>query len=116
MSKADIIQAIQDAADVYYANPAIDSDARNAIKLAVGSPGEVLYIENQRLDSGSAWIDEPKVFPTFVEGIADWLGSQGDVSTIKSKLNELIGEYNQLLADHNSATVPSTATTVTVIP
>jgi len=116
MSKADIIQAIQDAADVYYANTAIDPDARNAIKLAVGSPGQVMVVENQVLNSGSAWLDEPKVFPTFIEGIADWLAAQGDIGAIKSKVNELIGQYNLLLADHNSGTTPSTAAIVTVIP
>jgi len=116
MSKSAIIAAVQDAADAYYADPAVDEDARNAIKLAMGSTGTVLYVENQRLDSGAAWIDEPKPFPTLIEGIADWLAAQGDVSAIEGKLNELIGEFNQLIADYNAGTVPTTASTVTPIP
>lgn len=116
MSKAAIIAAVQAAADAYYVDPTVDEDARNAIKLALGSTGTHLYIENQRLESGAAWREEPKPFPTLIEGFADWMATQGDVSAIKGKLNELIGEFNQLIADYNAGTVPTTASTVTPIP
>jgi hypothetical protein len=115
-TKSEIIQAVQDAADAYYADPAVDETAGTAIKLGLGSPGEVLYIENQRLDSGSAWLTEPATFPTLIEGLADWLDAQGSVGTIKAKLNELISEYNQLRADYNAGTVPTTAADVDPIP
>ena len=34
----------------------------------------------------------------------------------KNKLNQLIGEYNQLLSDYQSSTHPSTAQSVTPLP
>ena len=106
-TKEDIINEINTVAD-------LQSDT---IKVALGTPGSVVTIGTEDLDTGQG-IVSGAAFNVLVEGIAEYIDSQGvgDVSTIKSKLNELIGEFNQLLADYNSSTVPSTASTVTTIP
>jgi hypothetical protein len=50
-----------------------------------------------------------------VDGIAAWYDAQG-IPAMKAKLNELIGAYNQLRADYNSGTVPTTAPNVLPLP
>ena len=114
----EIIAAIQDAADTAYAGTDGTPDTRAAIAIALGTPGATVRIAGQPRPTGSGWTPDPKVFAVLVAGLAAWLDDAGvgEVGALKSTLNTLISQYNQLLADHNSATVPSTATTVTPIP
>lgn len=115
-TKTDIIAAVQAAADAAAANPAYSDDARSAIAIGLGTPGRTVAIAGQRMHTGSAWAPEPCAFATLVEGIANWLDAQGSVGTIRSTLNTLITQHNQLLADYNNGVHPSTATTVTPLP
>ena len=114
-TKADLIAAVQAAADAYYvANPKTGA----AVKLSIGSTGTVVTIAGQKFNSGSAWANVPGVLDTEVEGLADWLDASGigGVGTIKSKVNELVLAYVQLRSDYNAGTVPTTAPVVVVIP
>jgi len=117
-TKTAIIEAIQNAADSYYADITIDEVQRSAVALALGTPGQRITIADQTNDSNAALTPEPTVFSTVIEGIASSLDASGvgEVAAIKAKLNQVIGQYNQLLSDHNSSTVPSTATVVSVLP
>lgn len=108
-TKGDIILAIQAAADAYAADPGYPEDARNAIAIALGTPGSTVVIAGQYLHTGSAWTPEPRTFPTVIEGLADWLTAQGSIPAVVGKLNELVGAYNQLRADYNNGVVPTTA-------
>lgn len=115
----DIIDAVQAAADAAYADTLTGTpNSRAAIAVALGTPGATVRIADQPRPTGSAWEPEPKVFGVLVAGLADWLDAAGigEVATLKTTLNTLIGQYNQLLSDHNSATVPSTAAPVVPIP
>lgn len=113
-TKTDIIDAIKAAADAYYT---ADPETGAPVAVALGTPGAEVEIAGQTFDTGKAWENEPKSIPTQIEGLADYLDTQGlsDVAAVKSKLNELIGAYNQLLADYNNGVVPSTALPVTPI-
>lgn len=113
-TKTDIIDAVKAVADAIYANLSIDEADRQAIKIAVGSEGTVIVVGGRRMQSGSSWAPEPKVFSVLVEGLADYLDNagMGQIPAIVAKINELIGEYNQLLSDHNSGIVPSAANPV----
>jgi hypothetical protein len=117
-TKSDLIAAIQDAADAYYIAPGVDPDAAAAIKIALGSPGVSVEIAGRQMQSGAAWTAEPKPFPTLIEGIADWLDAAGvgGVSSIKSKVNEIVSAYMQLKQDYNSSTLPTSANDITEIP
>jgi len=114
-TKSEIIIAIQDAADAYFADTTIDETKRKSIALALGTPGQRITIADQTNDSNAALTPEPTVFATLIEGIADWLDTE-DVPEVKSKLNELIIQFNQLLTDHNASVVPSSASVVAVLP
>ena len=117
-TKADMIAAIQAIADAKLADTSLDANQRKAVALALGSPGQRIEIAGTFADSNAAFTPEPKVMSTLVEGIASWADAQGiaGIAGIKGKLNELILQYNQLLADHNAGVVPSSATPVTVLP
>lgn len=114
----EIIAAIQAAADALYFEPDGTPNARAAVRVALGTPGDTVQIAGRPNRTGSAWVPEPTVFSTLILGLADWLddAGTGQIATMRSKINELIGQYNQLLADHNSATVPSTASAVALLP
>lgn len=107
-TKAEIIAKIQAAADA----------CGNAqMQIGLGTPGSV--VENaigERKNTGTAWEPEPKSQALIIEGIAAWLDDAGVGSTLKSKLNELIGAYNQLREDYNAGTVPTTAPEVDPLP
>jgi hypothetical protein len=88
-TKADILSSIQAIAD---------ATGVDEIKMIIGTPSST---------NGKAWAPEPKVFSVLIEGLAGWLDSSH-----KAKINELVAGYNQLIADYNSSTVPTTAPTV----
>ena len=100
-TKQAIIEAVQARADV----------SGDAMRIALGTPGaHVPNVIGEVEETGQAWV-EPAAFPTLVGGIADYLDGQGvsGVGAIRGKLNELVGQYNQLLADYNAGVVPSAA-------
>lgn len=108
-TKADIIAAIQAAADA----------STNAIRIPLGTPGTVVpNVTGQLTPTGQAWVPEPKVFPALVEGIADYLDAQGlgQVAAMRAKVNELVGAYQQLKSDYNNGIVPTTAPDVEPLP
>jgi len=114
-TKADIIAAQQAAADAYYiADPVTGA----SIKLGLGSTGTVVTIAGQKFDSGAAWGPEPAAIPCQVEGLADYLDTLGisETAAIKGKVNDLCASLNQLIADFDSSTIPTTAPTVPPLP
>jgi len=80
-------------------------------RAALGTPDTTVEWEGDEYPCGTAWGESP--FEALVRGIGAWSDDAGDVSAIKAKLNELIGEFNQLLDDHNNGVIPSTASSVT---
>lgn len=110
-TKDDIISAVQTVAD---------ATAEPKILASMGTPGAWTRFSGMEYQkaTGQVWENLPSPWDVFVEGLSDWLDSSGasDVGVIKAKLNELIGEFNTLLSDHNSGTVPSSASTVTPLP
>lgn len=103
-TQEEIITAIQTAADA-----AEDS----GIKIAFGTPGgRALNIIGQVKPTGQAWLSPPSTWSVIIQGIADWL----DAGVTKSKMNELIGAYNQLREDYNNGIVPTSALEVTPLP
>lgn len=120
-TKQDLLDAIAAAADSYLSGaPSDDADEqrRQVVGIALGTPGQRITIAGEVNQSNAALSPEPTVFATVIEGFADWLDGVdvGQITAIKSKLNELIAEYNQLRADYNAATVPTTAAEVSVLP
>lgn len=100
-TKSEIIAKIQEAAD---------ASGSPQMRIGLGAPGSV--VENaigEKKDTGTAWVPEPKSQALIVEGLAAWLDDAGVGSTLKSKLNELVGAYNQLRVDYNAGTVPTSA-------
>lgn len=81
------------------------------------TPGEKVEYRGQELDTGSAWGDA-KSLQILVEGIATWMDGAGvgNIGAIYSKLNELIGQYNQLREDYIAGGGTTTATEVTPLP
>ncbi|MDD5542847.1 MAG: hypothetical protein PHX83_06700 [Acidobacteriia bacterium] len=114
-TKADIIAAVQAAADAYYV---ADPETGASVKLGIGSTGTVVTIAGQKFDSGAAWGPEPAAIPCQIEGLADYLDTLGitETAAIKAKVNEIVAQYNQLRTDYNAGTVPTTATAVIPIP
>lgn len=114
-TKSDLIAAVQAAADAYYV---ADPTTGAAVKLSIGSPGTVVVIAGQKFGSGSAWASVPGVLDTEVEGLADWLDASGigNLTAIHDTVNDLCASLNQLILDHNSGTVPTTALPVTPLP
>jgi hypothetical protein len=114
----EIIAAIQAAADAAYAGTDGTPDTRAAIAIALGTPGDTVRIAGQPRPTGSGWTPDPKVFAVLVAGLAAWLDGAGigDVGALKTTLNLLVTSHNQLIADHNSATVPTTALPVDPVP
>ena len=109
-TKNDMITAIQASAD---------ASGDNNIRISMGAPGN--HLKNtigETEPTAQAWQPEPKTWPVVIEGLALWADTQGvgQVGTIKAKLNELIGAYNQLRTDYNAGVVPTSAPAVTPIP
>lgn len=75
---------------------------------------EPIRYKDQELDVGTAW-GQDKSFEIFATGIANYLDSIG-VGLMKEKLNELIGEYNQLRSDYIAAGFSTTSDSVNQIP
>jgi len=113
----DLSSAIQDVADA----------SKEDIKLALGDPTG-LKIEyppdigtpptppepGDTVTPGQEWLAD-KFTRIIIEGLANWL-DDNEVPTIpalKTKINEIIENYNQLLDDYNNGVVPSTASTIT---
>jgi hypothetical protein len=113
-TKSEIILKIQIAADEEVGGV---KHGAVAIRAAIGATGEYVEVNQEKKPTGSAWIP-PAVFDKFVEGFAAYLDAQGvsQVGTIKTKVNELITQYNQLLSDHNANIRPSSAHTVATLP
>ena len=84
-----------------------------SVGLRTPSDDPVKY-KDQELEVGTAWGTD-KSFEILTQGIANYLDSAG-VGGVKDKLNELIGQFNQLLDDHNTSTIPSSANTVDPLP
>jgi len=106
-TKTDIIDAIKAAAD---------ATGDNNIRISLGATGN--HLKNtigETKPTGAAWNPEPKTWPVICEGLANWADSLG-ISGVKDKLNDLIGQYNQLLEDYNNSTVPSSASEVDPLP
>jgi len=108
-TKTEIIADIQAVAD---------ASGADAIRSSLGTPGSYVEIAGSERKTGAGWEPEPKVWSVVVEGLANWLDNAGvgDVGAIKSKLNELIGEYDQLRDDYNNGVVPTTAQEVDPLP
>jgi len=93
----------------------IKADLIQAIKTLVDSRGEQ-WTRLGLSSNGYAWgID--KGIDAILEVLAN--AESADIQAINlrvdsvvAKINELIDQYNQLLTDHNTPTVPSTAHTV----
>jgi len=117
-TKDDMIAAIQEVADD--PNPAPPNEPRGAAKIraVLGAPGEFVEIADTKLKTGGGWDPSPAIYEKLVEGLAKYLDDSGiaEVAAIKSKVNELIGEFNKLLDDYNNAVVPSSASAVTPLP
>jgi len=114
-TKADIIAAVQAAADAYYvADPVTGA----SVKLGLGSTGTVVTIAGQKFDSGAAWGPEPAAIPCQVEGLADYLDAAGlgNMTAFHDKINELVAAHGQLVADYNGGIVPTTALPVLPLP
>lgn len=95
----DLIQAIADGRD--------DIGA-----YSLRTPALPIEIErNIEIRPGDAW-GEFRPFQIFLEGIGQYL----DNESLKGKLNELIAAYNQLRADYNNSTWPSSAPYVDPVP
>jgi hypothetical protein len=104
-------------------------DLRDSIRAVAdnrGIPGSVglrtpsndtVEYKDQELTVGTAW-GEDKSFEILTQGIADYLDTLGlgEVGTIKTKLNELIGEYNQLREDYLTEGLTTTAAEVDPVP
>lgn len=91
------------------------ADARGVPgSIGLRTPGDPVEYKDQELDVGTAW-GEDKSFEILTQGIANYLTSLGVAGT-KAKLNELIGAFNQLLDDHNTSTIPSSASEVDPLP
>lgn len=112
-TKEDIIQSIQQAADAYYEDTAVEESARKAIKIVMGSTDSSvpIFVAGEPYSSGAAWREEPKPFPTLIEGISNYLDGENvsSIAAITEKVNELITQYNQLLDDYDNGVVPSAA-------
>lgn len=107
-TKTEIIALVQAAADTLDTPPILAS---------MGTPGAYTKFPNleQQKPTGQVWENPASPWQAYSEGLAAWLDSQGitEIGDIKSKLNELIGEYNKLLSDYNNGVVPSSASSVT---
>lgn len=119
-TKAEIIAAIEAAADAYLAGtPSSEDDEirRKVVATVLGSAGRRIEIAGQESDSNAGLSPEPTVFATLVEGLADWLvgAGVGNIAAMRAKVNEIIASHNQLIADYNAGTVPTTASTVTLL-
>lgn len=98
------------------------NDIKTAIQTvadAIDNPGAYgLQTEGTKIEmspevtiiTGESWGAENPIQIMF-QGLANWMDA-----TYKAKLNELIGEYNQLRTDYDNATVPTNANAVTPIP
>lgn len=89
----------------------IKADLIQAIKTLVDSRGEQ-WTRLGLSSAGYAWGTD-KGMDAILEVIVD--AHNADLALldqIKAKLNELIDQHNQLLADHNNSVIPSTAQTV----
>jgi len=110
-TRSELILAVQAVADNYYAaDPAIGATAM----IALGTPGTVVDVDGQKLNSGMAWAREMATFPVVLAGLADWLDGAGigEVASIKGKVNDLCASLNQLIADYNASIKPTTAQSV----
>ena len=109
-TKDDITNAIKAVAD---------ATGNGNTRISLGAQGDhELNSIGESEPTGKAWDGDYKTWPVVVLGLANWVDSTGigEVGTIKSKLNDLIGQYNQLLSDYNNGVVPSSATPITPIP
>lgn len=93
------------------------ADARDDIAAySLRTPGEAIEVyRNVEIVPGEAW-GQFKPFQIYLEGIAEYLENQGVSGAVQGKINELIGEFNQFLADYNNSVWPSTASSVTPLP
>ena len=90
----------------------MDGAGVDQLRISLGTPGDhVRDVTGEPQPTGGAWEPEPKTWPLVVEGIADWADA-----TLKAKLNELVGAYNQLRTDYNDGTVPTSAQEVDPLP
>jgi hypothetical protein len=94
-----IIQALADS-----------KDAIGVFGLKTPSDKAVEVVRGSEQFPGGAWGDD-KSIQTMLQGLANWFDDQGvsQIQEIKEKLNELIGEYNQLRIDYDAGTVPTSA-------
>jgi len=84
------------------------ADTKNdEMKVALGSTGSEVTIGGEKMDTGQGW-NSQAAFRLMIEGTSDWLDD-----VLIDKLNELIGEYNQLREDYDNSTVPTSANAVT---
>jgi len=101
----DLIRAIADS---------IDDPGAYGLR----TPGPDIEIERDiEITPGESW-GSTKALEIYLKGIAQYLDDQdlSQVGTIKAKLNELIGAYNQLRNDYNNGVVPTTAPEVIPLP
>jgi len=96
---SDLVAKIKAAAD----------SSTDVVKVAIGSTGNTVTIDDVEMSTGKAWQD-PSFIAVLQEGLSDWLDDP-----LISKLNELIGQYNQLRSDYNSMTVPTSANSVSTL-
>lgn len=98
----DMQTAIQAVADGY-ADDVLSS-------YALRTPGDLVEIlPGVEIEPGSAW--GSKSMEIMLRGLANWVDAEG-IGGFKAKINEIIGEYNQLLSDYNNGIKPSTANTI----
>ncbi len=97
-------------ADIQTAIQAVADAGTDTAKLGLGSPGSYVRIAGASRPTGQAW-GSNKAIQMQWEGYAAWYDA-----TTKAKINQIVASLNQLIADHDSATVPTTAPTVTPIP
>ncbi len=91
---------------------AVADTRSNASKASLGTPGDKVKLGAPPctlMDTGQAW-GEDKAFQILLEGIAGLLDA-----TIVFKVNELCASLNQLIDDHNSGSVPTSASKVDII-
>lgn len=82
---------------------------RPALRVALGAPGETVKIGEETLATGRVWREvDPDVVVTTLAVLLEEACAELD-ATLVAKLNELVGAYNQLLADYNDEEVPSAA-------